>query len=242
MRSRILSLWLMLLVALAAQAAAYSLAVSLADYSRRAVYANFSAGAAAMREINGLPYADKINQAGRTYGINPEVIASVIKAESSFQPRALSKAGAYGLMQVIPGTWRLVNSQAKICSGRHEGECGSECFYDPDLNIAVGSYYLSQLVKRYSGRAELAVAAYNAGPGAVDKYGGIPPYAETTEYVERVVSNWYGVSGRWPPGGLAAESWTKIASALGWGIVMTAVAVAAVGRQLFRRYRSLRWR
>jgi soluble lytic murein transglycosylase-like protein len=221
---------------------AYSLAISLSDYSRRAVYANFSAGAAAMRDVSGLPYADKINQAGRIYGLNPEVIAAVIKAESSFQPRALSIAGAYGLMQVIPGTWRLVNSQTKICSGRHAGECGSDCFYDPDLNIAVGTYYLSQLVQRYSGHAELAVAAYNAGPGTVDKYGGIPPYAETTEYVGRVVGNWYEVSGRWPPGALAAEKWAKTASALGWGIIMTASAVVIVGQQLFRRYKSLRWR
>lgn len=195
-----------------------------------------------MREISGLPYADKINAAGRAYNVSPELITAIIKAESSFQPRALSRAGAYGLMQIIPGTWRLVNSQAGICSGRHAGECGSDCFYNPELNIAVGSCYLSQLLKRYNGQAQLAVAAYNAGPGAVDQYGGIPPYAETTEYVERVISLWYEAGGRVPPGGIPADSWRKAAVVLGWGAVITALMVVAVGRHLFRRYRSFRWR
>ncbi len=242
MRSRALSLWLFLLFVLAAQAAAYSLANSLADYSRRALYTNFTAQAGSIRDVGSLPYAELINQAGKTYGISPELVAAIIKAESSFQPRALSKAGAYGLMQVMPGTWRLVNSQALVCSGRHEGECGSECFYNPELNIAVGTCYLSQLAKRYPGHAELAVAAYNAGPGAVDKYGGIPPYAETSDYVARVVDYWYQFSGRLPPGGLTADAWTKIASALGWGIFITAMALVLVGKYMFKRYKSFRWR
>ncbi len=242
MRSRLLSLWLILLVALTAQAVAYSLAVRLADYSRRAVYEKFSSGVAVIKDVSGLPYADKINQAGRVYGINPEIIAAVIKAESSFNPRALSKAGAYGLMQVIPGTWRLVNSQAKICNGRHEGECGSTCFYDPDLNIAVGTYYLSQLVQRYGVHAELAVAAYNAGPGAVDKYGAIPPYTETTRYVEQVVANWYEISGRWPPGAVAANKWDQVAFVLLGAILATVAALVFVGKQLCCRYKSLHWR
>jgi soluble lytic murein transglycosylase-like protein len=225
-----------------AQAAAYILVINLADYSRRTVYVSFSAGVAAAREISGLPFAGRINEVGRIYDVSPELIAAVIRAESSFQPNALSKAGAYGLMQVIPSTWRLVNNQANICRGRHEGQCGSECFYNPELNIAVGACYLSQLVKRYNGQAELAVAAYNAGPGAVDKYGGIPPYTETTEYVQRVINYWYEVSHRLPPGGLSAENWMKISSVLGWGIVVTLLAITAVGRHLFQRYRSFRWR
>lgn len=227
---------------LAVQTAAYSLVSSLADYNRRAVYAYFTAHTGTLRDVNALPYTELINKAGKTYGVSPELIAAIIKAESSFQPRALSKAGAYGLMQVIPGTWRLVNSQALICSDRHAGDCGSDCFYNPELNIAIGTYYLGQLIKRYSNHAELAVAAYNAGPGAVDKYQGIPPYAETTEYVERVVGYWYQLSGRLPPGGLTADNWTKIASALGWSMVMTAIAIAAVGKCLFKRYKSFRWR
>lgn len=189
-----------------------------------------------------MPYAELINKAGKTYGVSPEMVAAVIKAESSFEPKALSKAGAYGLMQVMPGTWRMVNSHAKACSGRHAGDCGSDCFYNPELNIAIGTCYLSQLAKRYSSHAEWVVAAYNAGPGAVDKYGGIPPYAETTQYVERVIGYWYQLSGRLPPGGLSAENWDRIAIGLGWSMAVTAVLVLAVGRYLWRRYRSLRWR
>lgn len=242
MRSRALSLWLFLLFGLAVQVVAYSVANNLADYSRRALYARFTTQTAIIREVKGLPYTGIINQAGKQYGVSPELVAAVIKAESSFQARALSKAGAYGLMQVIPSTWRLVNNQAFICSGRHEGECGSDCFYNPELNIAVGTYYLSQLVRRYSSHAELAVAAYNAGPGAVDKYGGIPPFAETQEYVVRVVDYWYQLSGNLPPTGLMAASWTKISSALGWGIDLTVIMLLLTGRYLFRRHGGFRWR
>lgn len=242
MRSRALSLWLFLLFVLAAQTVAYSFANSLAAYSRRALYAHFTTETAAIQDVKGLPYSELINQAGKTYGVSPELVAAVIKAESSFQARALSKAGAYGLMQVIPGTWRLVNNQALICHGRHDGECGSDCFYNPELNIAVGTYYLGQLVRRYNSHVELAVAAYNAGPGAVDKYGGIPPYAETTEYVERVVDYWYQLSGRLPPAGLAAGTWTKITYAVGWSMVMTVSALVLTGRYLLRRHRGFHWR
>lgn len=237
-----MSLWIFLLVAFAAQAAVYSLLHSMANYSRRAVFIDFTAQQEQVREVGGLPYAEIINKAGKTYGVSPELVAAVIKAESSFQPRALSKAGAYGLMQVMPATWRLVNSQAAICNGRHQGDCGSECFYNPELNISVGACYLSQLIKRYSGHSELAVASYNAGPGAVDKYGGIPPYSETTEYVERVVNYWYQISGRIPPSGLAAEVWLRLAAVIGWGVVITSIAILVVGNHLFRRYRSFRWR
>lgn len=227
---------------LAAQAVAYSFTNSLAAYSRRALYAHFTTEIVAIREVKGLPYTELINQAGKTYGVSPELVAAIIKAESSFQARAVSNAGAYGLMQVIPGTWRLVNNQTLICRGRHDGECGSDCFYNPELNIAVGTYYLGQLVRRYNSQVELAVAAYNAGPGAVDKYDGIPPYAETTEYVERVVGYWYQLSGRLPPAGLAAGSWTKITSIVGWGMIITVIALVLTGRYLFRRHRCFRWR
>lgn len=227
---------------LAMQGAAYTLATSLAEYSRRAVYDNFTAKMASMREVRGLPYADLINKAGKTYGVSPELIAAIIKAESSFDPRALSKAGAYGIMQVMPDTWRFVNHQARICSGRHDGECGSDCFYNPELNIAIGTCYLSDLTKRYPNHAELAVAAYNAGPGAVDKYGRIPPYAETKEYVGRVVTYWYQLSGQLPPGGLTDESWMRVIAVLGWCIMATAIAISVLGKYLFKRYHSFFWR
>ena len=242
MRSRALSLWLFLLVVFVVQVVAVGLASILVNYSRGAIYTRFTAETANLHEVKDLPYAAIINQAGTKYGVSPGLIAAVIKAESSFEPRALSKAGAYGLMQVMPGTWRLVNRQALVCSGRHEGECSSNCFYNPELNITIGACYLSQLVKRYESHTEWAVAAYNAGPGAVDRYGGIPPYAETTEYVARVVDYWYQLNGRLQPAGLTAENWIKVAQVLGWSSVMTAFALLLLGRHLFRRYRGFRWR
>lgn len=242
MRSRALSLWLFLLFVFVVQIAAYCLTTGLAEYGRRSLYTKFTAQTAILRDVKGIPYAETINKAGALYGVSPELIAAVIKAESSFEPQALSRAGAYGLMQVIPDTWRLVNRQALICFGRHEGECGSECFYNPELNIAIGTCYLSQLTKRYAGNREWAVAAYNAGPGAVDKYGGIPPYAETTAYVVRVVDYWYQISGQLPPGGLAAANWEKNAWALGWSCIPTLLALLLEGRYLFRKYRGFHWR
>jgi len=218
------------------------LTTGLAEYGRRSLYTKFTAQTAILRDVKDIPYAETINKAGALYGVSPELIAAVIKAESSFEPRALSKAGAYGLMQVIPDTWRFVNRQALICLGRHEGECSSACFYNPELNIAIGTCYLSQLAKRYDGNREWAVAAYNAGPGAVDKYGGIPPYAETTAYVVRVVDYWYQISEQLPPGGLAAANWEKIAWALGWSSVPTLLALLLAGRCLFQRYRGFHWR
>jgi len=101
-----------------------------------------------------------------------DLLASVVKAESDGNARAVSPAGARGLMQLMPGT---------------ASELGVEDSFEPRENVSGGSAYLDALLSRYHGQLALALAAYNAGPQAVDKYHGIPPYHETRAYVARVI-------------------------------------------------------
>jgi soluble lytic murein transglycosylase-like protein len=105
--------------------------------------------------------------------LDPKLVRAVIQAESGYNRKALSNKGAMGLMQLMPETASLLNV-------RHP--------YDPDENLRGGTAYLRALIDRFAGRLELAVAAYNAGPGAVEKHRGVPPYQETREYVNRVLS------------------------------------------------------
>ncbi|MCD6288147.1 MAG: lytic transglycosylase domain-containing protein [Candidatus Hydrogenedentes bacterium] len=105
-------------------------------------------------------------------GISESLVRAVIKAESGGDPRAQSRCGACGLMQLMPGT---------------AAEMGIYDLFDPDENIAGGAEYLSKMLELFGGRKELALAAYNAGPGAVKKYGGVPPFSETRNYVQRVL-------------------------------------------------------
>jgi hypothetical protein len=109
-----------------------------------------------------------------THAINPALVRAVIQAESAWNTRAISSKGALGLMQLMPQT---------------ASELGVVDPFDPAQNIKAGVRYLKRLLDRYDGNAELALAAYNAGPGAVDKYGRtIPPYRETRAYVRKIVS------------------------------------------------------
>jgi hypothetical protein len=113
---------------------------------------------------------ETIKQHARLYGVPPELVMAVIKAESNFNPKAVSSKGAQGLMQLMPRTAAAM---------------GITDPFDPEQNIAGGTQYLSKLLKMF-GNERLAVAAYNAGPGRVKRYGGVPPYRETREYVDRV--------------------------------------------------------
>lgn len=110
--------------------------------------------------------------AGAAHNIDEDLLASVVRAESGGQVRAVSRTGAKGLMQLMPGTANAM---------------GVDDAFKPDQNIAGGTAYLDALLIRYHDNVALALAAYNAGPGAVDKYHGVPPYRETREYVARVI-------------------------------------------------------
>ncbi|GAW32367.1 lytic murein transglycosylase [Carboxydocella sp. JDF658] len=120
-------------------------------------------------------FAPLIQQAAQKYGVDPDLITAVIQAESSFNPHAISRVGAQGLMQLMPATARAL---------------GVTNAFDPAQNIEGGTKYLRQLLDQFGGNEALAVAAYNAGPHAVKKYGNnIPPYQETQNYVKRVMEN-----------------------------------------------------
>jgi soluble lytic murein transglycosylase-like protein len=111
-------------------------------------------------------------RAGKEHNLDVDLLASVVKAESGGNTRALSRAGARGLMQLMPGT---------------ANDLGVRDSYKPDQNVRGGSAYLDALLTYYRDNLALALAAYNAGPAAVDKYRGIPPYHETRAYVARVI-------------------------------------------------------
>jgi hypothetical protein len=110
--------------------------------------------------------------AGSAHNLDEDLLASVVKAESGGNVRAVSRTGAKGLMQLMPGT---------------AADLGVEDSFRPEQNVRGGSAYLDSLLTRYKDNLALALAAYNAGPAAVDKYHGIPPYRETKLYVARVV-------------------------------------------------------
>jgi hypothetical protein len=121
--------------------------------------------------LNVAAYGDAIRAASSEFSVDEALLRAVIHAESAFNPRALSVAGAQGLMQLIPGTAR---------------DMGVMDAFDASQNIRGGARYLALLLRTFNGNERLAAAAYNAGPGAVQKYNGVPPYDETQVYVERV--------------------------------------------------------
>ena len=121
--------------------------------------------------LNTASFQSEIAAAARQYGVEEAIVRAIIHAESAYNPNALSRVGAQGLMQLMPPTARRF---------------GVTNAFDAGQNIAGGVKYLAWLLKRFNGNLTLAAAGYNAGEGAVDKYKGVPPYSETRRYVERV--------------------------------------------------------
>ena len=126
--------------------------------------------AAAAPEIESI-----VRETGQRHGLDADLIRSVIRAESGGRVRAVSPKGAGGLMQLMPGTARQLNV--------------SDVF-DPRQNVDGGTRYLRELLERYNGNLQLALAAYNAGPHRVEQYQGVPPYRETHGYIRRVITNY----------------------------------------------------
>lgn len=119
-------------------------------------------------------YAPLIDKAAQRYNVPPALIAGVIKQESNFNNNVVSYAGAKGLMQLMPGTAKFL---------------GVKDSFDPEQNIMGGAKYLRQMLDQFDGDVKLSLAAYNAGPGNVRKFGGIPPFRETQNYVTKVLNN-----------------------------------------------------
>jgi soluble lytic murein transglycosylase-like protein len=127
---------------------------------------------ATLEALSQRPFADMIESTAQRHGLSPVLVHAVVRAESNYQPRARSTKGARGLMQVLPATARLL---------------GAGNLFDPQSNLDAGVRYLKGLLAEFD--LPLALAAYNAGPATVRRYGGVPPFAETRSYVERVLAD-----------------------------------------------------
>jgi len=117
------------------------------------------------------PYRELVEAAAARYNVDADLITSVIAVESNFDPKALSRKNARGLMQLLPET---------------AARLGVQDIYDPQENIDAGTRYLRELLEKYNNNLTLALAAYNAGPDRVEQYGRVPPFTETLSYVRRV--------------------------------------------------------
>src|ERR1700674_908225 len=143
------------------------------------------------------PYRELVEAAAARYSVDADLISSVIAVESNFDPKALSRKNARGLMQLLPET---------------AARLGVQNIYDPQENIDAGTRYLRELLQKYNNDLVLALAAYNAGPERVQQYGRVPPYAETLSYVRRVKRSYEKSKSKSsakkpvPPGAMAATS------------------------------------
>jgi soluble lytic murein transglycosylase-like protein len=143
------------------------------------------------RALFGTEFDAIIETAAKEYDIDASLVSALIRAESNYQPRAISRKGARGLMQLMPATAkRLAVKQP----------------FDPSSNVRGGVKYLRELVDRFGNHPELVLAAYNAGEGAVETYGGVPPYRETMTYVDRIMGWWKAAGAGTPATASAASS------------------------------------
>jgi soluble lytic murein transglycosylase-like protein len=122
------------------------------------------------------PYGELILEASRRHGVSSDLVAAMVRAESAFDPRAVSHKGARGLLQLMPATAMRFG-------------VSPESLFDPRQNLEAGVSYVKWLADRFPDTPSLVLAAYNAGEGSVAKYGGVPPYRETREYIRRVYSS-----------------------------------------------------
>jgi len=167
----------------AAMKAARSAAAEVNEYlghesnqsaTAKIVTANFRGPTASPEDIDGA-----IEQAAARHNVDPNLVRAVVKVESNFNPNAVSRKGAMGLMQLMPSTAR----QLKVKNP-----------FDPEQNVDAGVRHLKQLLESYDGDIKLTLAAYNAGAGAVARSSGVPRYTETQNYVRRITNLYYGVS------------------------------------------------
>ena len=124
-------------------------------------------------EVPATPYGELIHKIAQRHGLNPVLLAAMVRHESGFDTEALSPAGARGLMQLMPAT------AERFGVSQHD-------LHDPELNLEAGARYVSWLVRRFDNELPLVLAAFNSGEGTVDRFEGVPPYRETREFVNRI--------------------------------------------------------
>ncbi len=147
------------------------------------------------RPLFSTPYDALIEEESRRANLDSSMVSALIRAESNYQPRAVSRKGARGLMQLMPATARRLEVKKP---------------FDPASNVRGGVRYLRELVDRFGHRPELVLAAYNAGEGAVETYGGVPPYRETVSYVNRILGWWQPMPAADTPGEPAPAAATVV--------------------------------